>query len=680
MTQKPIAKKILFEKNIHDQKLIDNYHWLRDEKWPDVVREDVLNYLKEENNYFDEMMKKDQEIIDQIFNELKGRIKEDDETYPIKEDNYYYYARIEKGQNHWIMCRKKDSVNNPEEIILDTNILAGDHKAFALGGSAISPDHNLLAYSFDNDGSEKYTIRVKDLSTGLLFEDEITDVIGSIIWHENGKGFYYTPVDENWRTNKVFYHILGTNQKEDILVFKEQDPTFNVGVSKTTSKRFIVISIGSGNSNEEWLIDLTIDHLKPILFKERQNDYLYDLDHHQNEFYILTNDLGKNFRLVKTADNNFDQENWQEVIAHNKDIYLTDFALYQAGLVVTFKEQGLSRIEIYDYKSHNKKEIRFPESTYDLSFDDTEYESDFLRIYYSSLTLPTSVMEYSFAEDKIYTRKTQEVLGGFDPKNYTSERLHAKSHDGVMVPISLVYNKNLFAKDSKCLLYGYGSYGISTDPYFRTNIISLLDRGYVFAIAHIRGGDDLSYNWYEDAKFLKKKNTFQDFIACSEHLIKHNYTTSEKLGIMGGSAGGMLMGVVCNERPDLYKSVISMVPFVDVLNTMLDEDLPLTPGEFKEWGNPKEKEYFDYIKSYSPYDNIKSQNYPHMLVTAGLTDPRVPYWEPSKYVAKLRTLKNDNNILLLKTEMSAGHQGETGRYDSLKEVAINYAFLIKTIG
>jgi len=665
MRNPPIAKSI---PNVSG----DNYAWLRDKNWPKVEDPEILAYINAENDYFKAETESFQPLEKQIYAELKARVKEDDESYPVKKDNYYYYSKMEKGKDYIILCRK--SSNNLEEILLDGNILAQGKSSFALGATKTSEDHSKLAYAFDADGSERYNIYVRDLNTAQDLNDVINDTLGGIVWNKAGSGFYYIKLNENWRPDRVFFHLLGDDQQQDILIYQELDPGFYLHINKSASSEYLLIDSGNGSSSETQYLSLNESPSKPIIVIKRRANHLYSLDHINNKFYLLTNDLGKNFRLVSIID-----EKFNEIIPHNDDYYLVDMALYNQHLVVTKRVLGLNKIEYYNLETEKLAgNIDFQEEVYQANINFTNKEDLYLRINYSSLTMPRSVLEYDFNSKILHSRKTDEVLG-YDPSLYKAERLWAKSSDGTKVPISIVYRKDMKKESAPLLLYGYGSYGLGMSASFRSNIISLLDRGFTYAIAHIRGGDELGFNWYESAKFLTKKRTFEDFIASAEYLIEQKHTSSEKLAIMGGSAGGMLMGVCINQRPGLFQAVIALVPFVDVLNTMLDETLPLTPIEFEEWGNPKDKNYFDYIKSYSPYDNIEKKYYPNMLVTAGLTDPRVGYWEAAKWVAKLRTYKQDNNLLLLKTDMDAGHAGKSGRFKILEEVAMIYSFILKCI-
>ncbi len=653
--------------------MTDEYAWLRDKNWPKVTDPKILEYLNSENSYFNEKMTIYKDLEKEIYQELKGRIKEDDESYPIKKDNYSYFVRLEKNKDYPIFLRK----NKEEEILLDANILAAGKSSFALGDSEVSDDHNKFVYSYDDDGSERYSIEVKDLCLKEKLPDIIKETIGNIIWNKSSDGFYYVAVNENWRSDRVFFHKLGSKQTEDILIYHELDPGFHVNISRSSSNKYLFIETGNATSNETHYCLLENTNLQLAI--KRRADHLYTLDHINYKFYLLTNDKGRNFRLICLNEyNNFTPNNFQEIIEHSLEYYLTDIATYNQYLAVSKRILGLNKIEFYDIKSHELLgKVDFDEEVYEANIIYTTKDDNYLRIHYSSLTKPKSVLEYEFLSKNLYTRKTDEIPSGYDSNLYQAKRLWAKSDDGVNIPISMVYRKDCI-KDSpnKLLLYGYGSYGMAMPVSFRPNIISLLDRGFIYAIAHIRGGDELGFNWYESAKFLNKKRSFEDFITVAEYLINNKYTDKNSLSIMGGSAGGMLMGVALNLRPDLFKSAVALVPFVDVLNTMLDESLPLTPPEFEEWGNPADQEYYEYIKSYSPYDNVSAQKYPNMLVTAGLTDPRVGYWEAAKWVAKLRKCKQDNNILLLKTEMDSGHKGQSGRFNALKEIAMIYSFII----
>jgi oligopeptidase B len=664
MTNPPVAKTLNSE---------DPYAWLRDKNWPKVEDPEILAHINAENDYFEAMTQANKSLEQELYEELKARIKEDDQSYPVKEENYYYFTQMEKNKDYAILCRK--NATNEEEILLDANILAEGKSSFALGATAVSKKHDKLVYAYDADGSERYNIQVRDLTTHQDLSDIITNTLGDIVWNKQGTGFYYIKLNDNWRPDRVFFHYIGNDSTDDVLIYQELDPGFYTHISHSSSEDLLIIDTGNGSCNESWFHDLNALPNKPTLTIKRREDHLYTLDHLDALFYLLTNDMGKNFRLVSTKD----FKNNSEIIAHSDDYYLTDIALYNQYIVVSKRILGLNQLEYYDLKTQKFIDnIAFDEEVYQASISFTNKDDQYLRISYSSLTMPRSILEYDFIEKKLHPRKIDEIPSGYQPNLYQAKRLWATSVDGTKIPLSMVYRKDQVTDlaSNPLLLYGYGSYGAGMSASFRSNIISLLDRGFIYVIAHIRGGDELGFDWYESAKFLTKKLTFDDFIASAEYLIAEQYTQPDKLAIMGGSAGGMLMGVVANQRPELFKAIIALVPFVDVLNTMLDESLPLTPIEFEEWGNPKDPEYYDYMKSYSPYDNITKQHYPAMLVTAGLTDPRVGYWEAAKWVAKLRQLKQGNNPIILKTDMDAGHAGKSGRFRYLEEVAMIYGFVL----
>ncbi|MFN7038710.1 MAG: S9 family peptidase [Alphaproteobacteria bacterium] len=673
----PKAKKHEHITELHNEKIIDNYSWLRAKDWPNHIDEDILQYLKEENNYYNKVMAPHKKLEEKLFNEMKGRIKLADESVPIRHDDFFYYSYTTEDSQYPIYCRKKNLLSNENEVIFDQNKEAEGHKFFTVGDFSVSPNHKLLVYSVDLNGSERYSVKIKDLSTNQILSDEINNVIGDIYWHSNNLGFFYTELDENWRARKVYYHLLGTKQQEDKLLYHEKDDKFSLGIDKSASKKYIFIETSSYTNNEIYYISLEDPSLTPELIFERKANHFYYVDHHSEYFYILTNDKGKNFRLVKTPIDNIEINNLHELIAHNQNIYLNEFYLYRNNLVIASKQNGLSNITVSDLNYKNPKSIDFFDPAYTAQVIYTDYDDDNLRFNYASLNTPDSIIEYNFTTGEQKIVKVKEIPSGFDKNLYKVERVFAKNGD-IEVPISLVYRKDKFKMGENPLyLYGYGSYGIAIAPTFKNSIFSLIDRGFVYAIAHIRGGDDLGYEWYESAKFLNKKRTFEDFIACAKYLITQNYTSKGNIVISGGSAGGMLVAAAVNMEPDLFKLVIAKAPFVDVLNTMLDETLPLTPGEFSEWGNPKDKDYYSYIKSYSPYDNIKKMFYPPMYISAGLYDPRVTYWEPAKYVAKLREYKTDKNLLLFETNMEQGHKGASGRFDYLLEIAKEYNFILK---
>ena len=676
MINSPVAKKIEHKSTIHNETLLDDYFWLRDDNYPNVSDE-VLDYLKEENAYSEIFHDKFKDLEEQIFAEMKSRIVEDDTSWPVKVDQYEYFQQYKSGLNHPIYFRRK-SGGASEVVLVDPNSLAGESKSFSLGDLEISKCQKLMAFSFDMAGKERYVIWVKDALTGEIIDDIIEDTSGGdLIWDAKSRGFFYLKLDDKWRLNRLYYHKLGTKQNEDILIFYEKDEMFRLSLDQTSDEKYLLLYSSSSTSAECFYLPLDNMSAKLEKIYSRSHDHLISIDHQDGFFYMTLNDDKDNFRLVKFPVEHVEKLNWQEIIAEDSIGYITSFYMIKDHMIVTAKKDGIEDIYIYRHDQLHYK-IPFSEKSYEVEAEFTEYEADFVRVEYNSMVTPLSVFEFNLASKELVCKKVKKIPG-YNPDLYEYDRIFAPSREkGVMIPISIIYKKDMHQREKpqKMLLYGYGSYGIGMSTYFNANIFSLVDRGYCYAIAHIRGGDDLGFNWYEQAKFLNKKRTFNDFIDVSEYLIKEKYTSPELLSIIGGSAGGMLLGVVINERPELYKTAVALVPFVDVLNTMLDESLPLTPGEFKEWGNPgADKEYFDYIRSYSPYDNVKGQNYPNLLVTAGINDPRVTYWEPAKWVAKMRLMKSDSNLLLFRTELEQGHKGAIGRYDRAKEYAFYYSFI-----
>ncbi len=671
--QPPMAKKIAHRDTLFNDVRVDYYHWLRDRQNPEVI-----SYLKAENNYTEAMMAHTKNLQEKLYQEMVSRIKETDLSVPVKKDDYYYYTRTQKGLQYPIFCRKKGDLQAAEEILLDQNELAKGHQFFNIGVFSISPNHRYLAYSIDTTGNETYTIFIKDLETGQLLPEKITNTYYSLAWANDNNTFFYTVLDAAKRPYKLFRHQLGQPAGKDALVYHEQDDRFFLSVHRSKSGQYIFLNLESQVTSEVRFLKADRPLAKFTVFKPRQYKVEYSIVHQGDYFYVLTNQDAINFKLMRTPVNKIQSQYWQTVIAHDPEIMLEKVEPFKDYLVVMLRDRGLKRIRVTDLLKNKTHLITFDEPVYTVSFTgNAEYNTHTLRFNYQSMITPSSIYDYDLKTGKRELRKRRQVLGGYDANQYQMERIWATARDGVKVPISLLYKKGLQKDGSNPLyLYGYGAYGVSMDPYFSSNVFSLVDRGFVYAIAHVRGGGDLGRQWYEDGKLLKKKNTFTDFIACAEYLIKEGYTSPQNLAIAGGSAGGLLIGAVTNMRPELFKAVIADVPFVDVLNTMLDPTLPLTVIEYDEWGNPNEEKYYWYIKSYSPYDNVKAQKYPNMLVIAGLNDPRVSYWEPAKFVAKLRALKTDQNCLLLKTNMGAGHMGASGRYNYLKEVAFKYAFLI----
>lgn len=676
----PVAKKIAKNLEIHGDVRVDNYFWMNERDAPDVI-----DYLKGENAYNDSMTAHTKEFQQRLFEEMKGRIKEDDESAPYKYNGYWYITRYETGKDYPIYTRKKESLEAPEEILFDCNEMAAGHAYFHLAGLNISPDNKLAAFGVDTLSRRKYIIQIKNLETGEILPLKIENTTGGSTWANDNKTFFYTRKDEQTlRSDKIFKHKLGSDVAADEMVYHEADETFNAFVYKSKSKKFIIFGSGSTLTSEYSFIPADEPDAKLTVFQPRVRGLEYSIAHYNDSFYIVTNaDGATNFKLMKTPETATVKEHWTEVIAHREDVLLEDIDIFKDYLVVSERSNGLNKIQIRRWDGKESYYLPFDNETYTAyTTTNLDFDTETLRYGYNSLTTPASVIDFNMKTQEKVVVKEQEVLGGvFDKNNYTSERVWATAEDGTKIPVSLVYKKGL-VKDGKnpLLIYGYGSYGATIDPYFSTSRLTLLDRGFVYAIAHIRGGEYLGRQWYENGKLLTKRNTFTDFIDASKYLIAENYTSPEHLYAMGGSAGGLLMGAVVNMAPELYNGVIASVPFVDVVTTMLDDSIPLTTGEYDEWGNPNEKEYYDYMKSYSPYDNVIAQNYPNMLVTTGYHDSQVQYWEPAKWVAKLRELKTDQNILLLHTNMDAGHGGASGRFEALKEVAEEYAFLLDLEG
>ena len=683
----PSAEKQAKSLTIHNSTRIDNYFWMRltDEqktaKNKDVQTQKVEAYLNSENEYFDKVTASTNNFQKELFEEMKGRIKEDDTSVPYFRNNYFYITRFEKGSQYPIYSRKKESLEVDEEILFDVNKEAQEYEYFQLGALNVSPDNKLVAFATDTVSRRQYTIQIKNLETGNLLTDIIENTTGGSVWSNDNKTLFYTKKDPlTLRSSSIYRHILGTDASEDEVVFEEKDETYSTYVYKTKSHKFIVIGSSSTLSSEFRIISADNPYGDWRVIQPREDNLEYSLSHYGDYFYIQTNkDDATNFKLMKTPINKTTKENWVDVIPHRKETLLEDVSIFKNYLVIEEREQGLGKIRIKTWDGKEDYYLPFDEETYSAGvYANPEFDTDIIRYSYNSMTTPNSVIDFNMKNQTKEIKKEQEVLGGkFDKNNYKSERVWATARDGKKIAISLVYHKDTeLNKNTPLLQYAYGSYGYTISDGFSSTRLSLLDRGFVYAVAHIRGGQYLGREWYNDGKMMNKKNTFFDFIDCSKYLINNKYTSAKHLYAMGGSAGGLLVGAVSNLNPELYNGIIAAVPFVDVISTMLDESIPLTTGEFDEWGNPKEKEAYDYMLSYSPYDQVTPKEYPNMLVTTGYFDSQVQYWEPAKWVAKLRELKTDKNTLLLHTNMDVGHGGASGRFDALKETAIDYTFLL----
>lgn len=690
----PRAEKRLVEQVVHGETLTDDYAWLRDSKWREVMRDptqlnkEIRDYLEAENNYTKSALAKNSTLKKQLIQEMRGRIKEDDSSVPSNDGAYAYFMRYRKGGQHPLLCRNSIA-SGREEILLDGDKQAKDHAYFHLGSADHSPDHRLLAWSVDDAGSEFNKIRLRELSSRKELSDIILDTTGGVVWSADSRGFFYVWLNADHRPSRVFFHEIGTSQENDTLIYEEPDKGFFVNVGRLQAGAYGVIACGDSETSEVRLLDLTDPFAKPRLIEARKFGVRYEVEHHpsfQGEptLIIQTNaDDCEDFKIVVTPLATPERAHWRELVPHRPGTMILDSGVFRDWIVRLERSEGLPRIIIRRITDGDEHSIAFSEEAYSLGMS-TGYEfvTDSLRFHYSSMTTPSEVWDYDMRTRARILRKRQEVPSGHDPKRYVTRRILVPTTDGETVPVSLVHLRKLPKNGmAPCLLYGYGAYGISIPASFNTNRLSLVDRGFVFAIAHIRGGTEKGWRWYREGKLAKKENTFRDFIAVAEHLIKMKFTSRDRLIAQGGSAGGLLMGSVANMRPELFAGIVAEVPFVDVLNTILDDTLPLTPPEWFEWGNPiTDAEAFHRIKNYSPYDNVREQDYPAMLVLAGLTDPRVTYWEPAKWVAKLRAMKTDQKPLLLHTNMDAGHGGAAGRFDRLEEVAMVYAFAIKTAG
>jgi oligopeptidase B len=680
----PIAAKKEHWRTIHGDKVLDNYYWMYDYfgKGPDSTK--VVDYLKAENAYLDKVMSNTKTLQADLFTEMKNRIKEKDESVPVFKNGYFYYTRTEDGKQYYKYCRKKGNLDAKEEILLDVDKEAEGHPYYAATGFSISEDNRFLAFGLDKVSRRQYTIRIKDLQTGKVLEDAIENTEGDPCWANDNKTIFYTAKNPvTLLSERIKRHTVGTDAQKDVLVYEEKDKSNYIGVDKSKNNKYIFI-VSQATMSSEWrILDASNPNGNFKVFQPRMKDVLYTVTPLADRFLVLTNrDDAKNFKLMECPLNKTATSDWKEIIPVRKDVLLQGVEEFKDFIAINERKDGLVRLKIRSLKDNSEHYLDFGEAAYAASFGaNPEYNTTNLRYGYTSLTTPVSTFDYDMVTKVKTLKKQQEVLGGYDPQEYQSERLYATAKDGTKVPISLVYKKG-FKKDGNAplLLYGYGSYGNSIDASFNSSRLTLLNRGFVYAIAHIRGGQEMGRLWYEDGKLMKKINTFTDFIDCGEFLVKEKYTSKSHLYAMGGSAGGLLMGADANMAPELWHGIIAQVPFVDVVNTMLDESIPLTTNEFDEWGNPKNKDAYFYMKSYSPYENVEKKNYPNMIVTTGLHDSQVQYFEPAKWVAKLRVMKTDQNVLLLKTNMEFGHGGASGRFDYLKDVALNYAFLFMLEG
>jgi len=675
----PQAEKIIYTHKSHNELRVDQYNWLRDDKRKDPK---VIDYLNQENTYTDRVLKEQSTLIETLYNEMVGKLPKKEQTVPSKIDDYWYYSRFADNSEYKIYVRKKDEMTNPEEIMVDMNLRAADHSYFDSNYQAISPNHEILGFSEDITGRRKYTLYFKNLKTGKMYKDVIENTTGSIVWALDNKTFFYTkkhPI--TLLPYRVYRHELGSDT-EDVLVYEEKDNTFYTGIYATTSKKYIVIQVSSTMNSEVYILDASHPKGQFESFLPREKDHEYSVEELNGEFYILTNWQAKNFRVMHSSlEKSKDKKQWKQVVAHDDSTLIYDVEAFDSHLAIEQRSQGIRHIKLYDFKTQKSTTIKAKESTYTMWIDyNPQQNTQKLRYSFSSMTTPFTVYEYDMHSGEQKLLKQDEVIGNFTSKDYQSKRLSIKARDGAEVPVSLVYKKsNIPLGLRPILVYGYGSYGYSVDPAFSYSRLSLLDRGFIFAIAHVRGSQAKGRSWYEDGKLLKKKNTFNDFIDVTKGLISQGYGDKKQVFAMGGSAGGLLMGAVINSAGMLYKGVIAAVPFVDVISTMLDENIPLTTGEFDEWGNPKDKKYYDYMLSYSPYDNVSKQDYPNLLVTTGLHDSQVQYWEPAKWVARLREMKTNDNILIMRTNMDAGHGGASGRYQQYKETAEDYGFILKLV-
>ena len=674
----PRAKRIPHRLEHHGHVRTDEYYWLRDRENPEV-----LAYLQAENEYAATLRSHTGQLEQTLFEEIRGRIQPTDLSVPFRLGDFWYYTRYEEGKEYALYCRKEKSLANPELIMVDGNELARGHDYFSLGNWTVSFGQDILAYAIDTQGRRIYTIGFKNLTTGETIDECISSVTGNMEWGNDNRTLFYSRQDPaTLRSNQIFRHRLGTNPKLDTLVYEETDETFSVSIEKTKSKRYLLIGSHQSITNEYRYMNADNPDSDFQIFQARKRGHEYDVDHLGHHFWIRTNDEAKNFRLMRTETKTTSATHWEEVIPHRVEVFLEGFELFENFLVLEERRQGLIHLRMLRTEDGSEHDLNFGEPAYLAALgDNLEADTHYLRFGYTSMTTPMTIYDYHMETREKILLKQEPVLGDFHISHYQTERLFAPASDGISIPISLVYRKGFTPNGTHpLLLYGYGSYGASMDASFSSPRLSLLDRGFVYALAHIRGGEELGRHWYEGGKLLYKKNTFTDFIACAEYLIQQGYAAPQKLFALGGSAGGLLMGAIMNMRPDLFHGVVAQVPFVDVVTTMLDPNIPLTTGEYDEWGDPNQKQYYEYMLSYSPYDNLQPKSYPHLLVTSGLHDSQVQFWEPTKWVAKLRALKTDNQRLLLRTNMDAGHSGASGRFKRYEETAMIYAFLLDLAG
>jgi len=681
--QTPVAAKKPINITAHGDTRVDNYFWLNDffKKGPDSSN--VVAYLEAENKYYDTMMFGTNKLQEKLYEEMKGRIKEKDESVPVFKNGYFYYNRLVETKDYYVSCRKKGSLDAAEEILLDVNVMAEGHEYFSIGGSEVSPDNKLLVYGVDTVSRNEFTLYIKNLETGELYNDAIPRSSGGGVWAADNKTIFYTSKNPvTLLSEKIKRHVLGTNAAADVVVYEEKDPSNYIGVGKTKSEEYILIVSGATLSSEYRILPADQPMADFKVFQPRMKEVLYDLEHANGLFYIRTNMNAKNFKVMTSTESNTNVTSWSELVPHKDSILIEGLDVFKNYIMLSERKKGLTQIHVINTSTGAEHYLDFGEPSYAAyPMSTPEYNTDVIRYSYTSLTTPGSVFDYNMSSKEKKLMKQQEVVGGYNAEDYVTERLYATAKDGTKVPISIVYKKG-FKKEGAAplLLYGYGSYGASMDASFSSGRLSLLDRGFAFAIAHIRGGQEMGRQWYEDGKMFKKKNTFTDFIDCADFLISKQYTSKEHLYAMGGSAGGLLMGAIVNMRPELWKGIVAQVPFVDVINTMSDASIPLTTNEYDEWGNPANKESYEYMKSYSPYENVEKKAYPNMLVITGLYDSQVQYFEPAKWVAKLREMKTDSNYILLYTNLEAGHGGASGRFKALKDRAREFAFLFSLEG